>query len=103
MRFWSKSAVSLPVLGPRSYEAQVIPRIQGEWNGTVWKAIVELTRQGLDINVWEGDYCCAIISNTKDEKLLHYPEKSNVEWAEFVNYRDKMINVIDTPTLFTLY
>lgn len=88
---------------PRNYEAQVIPRIQGEWNGTVWKAIVELTRQGLDINVWEGDYGCAIISKTTDEKLLHYPEKSNVEWADFVNYRDKMINVIDTHTLFTLY
>lgn len=88
---------------PRTYEATITPRIQTEWNGTVWKGIVELTKQGLDIKVWEGDYGCAIISKTNDEKLLHYPEKSNVEWAEFVNYRDKMINVIDTPTLFTLY
>ena len=84
---------------PRSYEAQLIPRIQGEWNGTVWKAIVELTKQGIDIKIWEGDYGCAIIKKTTDEAKLHYPEESKYTWEEFVNYRDKLINVIDTKTL----
>lgn len=84
---------------PKSKEAQMIPRIQGEWNGTVWKAIVELTKQGIDIKVWEGDYGCAIIKKTTDETKLHYPEESKYTWEEFVNYRDKLINVIDTKTL----
>lgn len=84
---------------PKSKEAQIIPRIQGEWNGTVWKAIVELTKQGIDIKIWEGDYGCAIIKKTTDEAKLHYPEESKYTWEEFVNYRDKLINVIDTKTL----
>lgn len=84
---------------PKSKEAQMIPRIQGEWNGTVWKAIVELTKQGIDIKIWEGDYGCAIIKKTTDEAKLHYPEESKYTWEEFVNYRDKLINVIDTKTL----
>ena len=77
----------------------MIPRIQGEWNGTVWKAIVELTKQGIDIKVWEGDYGCGIITKTTDEAKLHYSEESKCTWEEFVNYRDKLINVIDTKTL----
>lgn len=84
---------------PKSKEAQMIPRIQGEWNGTVWKAIVELTKQGIDIKVWEGDYGCGIITKTTDETKLHYPEESKCIWEEFVNDRDKLINVIDTKTL----
>lgn len=84
---------------PKSKEAQMIPRIQCEWNGTVWKAIVELTKQGIDIKIWEGDYGCAIIKKTTDEIKLHYPEESKYIWEEFVKYRDKLINVIDTKTL----
>lgn len=84
---------------PKSKEAQIVPRIQGEWNGTVWKAIVELTKQGIGIKVWEGDYGCGIITKTTDEAKLHYPEESKCTWEEFVNYRDKLINVIDTKTL----
>lgn len=84
---------------PKSKEAQMIPRIQGEWNGTVWKAIVELTKQGINIKVWEGDYGCGIITKTTDETKLHYPEESKYTWEEFVNYRNELINVIDTKTL----
>lgn len=84
---------------PKSKEAQMIPRIQGEWNGTVWKAIVELTKQGINIKVWEGDYGCGIITKTTDETKLHYPEISKYTWEEFVNYRNELINVIDTKTL----
>ena len=83
---------------PRSYEAQLIPRIQGEWNGTVWKAIVELSKI-LDIKIWEGDYGCGIIKKPESIENLEYPKPSTLEWNEFILERPKYVKVIDTNTI----
>lgn len=88
---------------PRSYEATITPRIQTEWNGTVWKGIVELTKQGLDIKVWDKDYGVAIIRKTNDENLLHLPKKCEHSWDEFVNKRNELLNVINTETLMRIF
>lgn len=60
---------------PRSLEAQIVPRIQAEWNGDVWKAIYDLVNAGVDIDVIPDDYGIAIIKKqdidkTKIEKCL---------------------------------
>ena len=83
---------------PRSYEAQLIPRIQGEWNGTVWKAIVELSKT-LDIKIWEGDYGCGIIKKPESIENLEYPKPSTLEWNEFVLEIPKYVKVIDKNTI----
>ena len=88
---------------PRTYEATITPRTQIEWNGTVWKGIVELTKQGLDIKVWDKDYGVAIIRKTNDENLLHYPKKCEHTWDEFVNKRNELIDVINTEKLLQLF
>lgn len=79
---------------PNSEEAQKVPRVQGEWNGDVWKGVYELIRQGLDIRVVDTDYGCGIIRHCSDESLLFYPEKSKAMWQDFIRDRNKMMNVI---------
>lgn len=76
---------------PKSKEAQMIPRIQGEWNGTVWKAIVELTKEGLGIEVVDCDYGVGLIKQCAFNK---YPDKCDVEWSDFEQDKGKYINII---------
>jgi hypothetical protein len=87
---------------PKSERAQIVPRSQGEWNGTVWKAIVELTRQGLDIKVWECDYGCGIIRKQEDTSLLEYPEKCKCTWQEFSNDKNSFMNILTTKQLLEI-
>ena len=88
---------------PRSYEAQLVPRTQAEWNGDVWRTMVELTRQGLDISVWDKDYGVGIIRKPKDFKEQSIPKFTGCTWEEFSSNRDKYLKIIDTRTLKNIY
>lgn len=76
---------------PQSEAAQRVPRIQSEWNGDVWKAIVELTKEGLGIEVVDCDYGVGLIKQCFFNK---YPEKCDVEWSDFEQDKGKYINII---------
>ena len=88
---------------PNSEEAQKVPRVQGEWNGDVWKAVYELIRQGLDIEVVSDDYGCGIVKYTDDSNLLKYPKKSEATWSDFEQNRKTMINVISVEQFLETY
>lgn len=80
---------------PRSYEAQIVPRIQSEWNGDVWKAIVELTKQGIKIDVLNEDFGIGIIRKVKEDSLLYYPKKSELTWDDFSNNKEILMSIIN--------
>ena len=79
---------------PYSYEAQVVPRITGGWNGDVWKCIPELEKQFIDFEVVDCDFGCGIIKYNDDYENLHYLDKSIYTWNDFVEHRNKLMHVI---------
>lgn len=87
---------------PGNESMQIVPRQQIGWNGDVWKAIYELIQQGLDIKVIDTDFGVGIIKYTDNDKLLHYPKKSDITWKDFENNRNKIMNVIDEHTFLNL-
>ncbi len=54
---------------PRSYEAQLVPRVQTVWNGDVWKAwvLLRFKRDDLTMFVVDADEGCGVIQ--KGEQL----------------------------------
>jgi hypothetical protein len=87
---------------PGNESMQIVPRQQISWNGDVWKAIYELIQQGLDIKVIDTDFGVGIIKYTDNDKLLHYPKKSDITWKDFENNRNEIMNVIDEHTFLNL-
>lgn len=75
----------------------------GTWNGTVWKGVAELIRQGIPINVVDADYGCGIVNYCDDKKLLVYPKKSCKTWDDFKANRNEMMNVISENEFKNIY
>ena len=61
---------------PDNYYAQAIPRCQWDWNGDVWKAIVEC-RNSKDIDVYTcyADHGIGVILKRPNRNPLDYPKK----------------------------
>lgn len=80
---------------PASYEAQLVPRIQGEWNGDVWKAVAMLPELSIDFSVVDTDYGCGVIEwFDGSEKLTKIP-KCHMTYHEMVSDRNNVMHVID--------
>ena len=70
---------------PRSYEAQLVPRIQKVWNGDCWKAFVQLRTERNDLKMFvvDTDEGCGIITQGEQIKL---------KIVEEINYKNLVIN-----------
>ena len=85
---------------PRYYEHQVEDidkNYHGPWNGSVWKAIPMLKRQGIDYMTVDTDCGCGIIRYNGNPSKLSYPQKSELNFNEvFLNkkIRDIVMNVV---------
>ena len=80
---------------PASYEAQLVPRIQGEWNGDVWKAVAMLPKLGIGFSVVDTDYGCGVIEwFDGSEKLTEIP-KCTMTYQEMVSDKTNIMHVID--------
>jgi hypothetical protein len=78
---------------------QIVPQMQGEWNGDVWKALYHFNRILGDYHVFtiDTDWGCGII---KYEENLYKKQKRNVPifnditYADLDNNRKEILNLI---------
>ena len=70
---------------PRSLSAQAVPRYRFNWNGDVWKAIVDLRRDpNLEIFTFLADEGIAVIQNKKNSNTLKIDKKiSDLKFKDF--------------------
>ena len=92
---------------PNDVFAQAVPRCQNNWNGDVWKAIVEFrTNPDLDVYTCYADHGIGVILKRKNRNLLKIDNKdfSNLKFKDyFYNYKswmnvisfDKLIKIVD--------
>ncbi len=87
---------------PNNYYAQAIPRCQYNWNGDVWKAIVECRiQENLDTYTCNADNGIGVILNRKNRNLLNIAIKdfSKIKFNQyFINYK-KFMNLIEYEEL----
>ena len=89
---------------PRSLSAQAVPRHRYNWNGDVWKAIVDLRRDpDLEIFTCLADEGIAVIQNKKNSNTLkidknisdlkfkdfYYNHKEYMRPISFLEFKDK--------------
>ena len=90
---------------PDNYYAQAIPRCQWDWNGDVWKAIVEC-RNSKDIDVYTSyaDHGIGVILKRPNRNPLDYPKKdySKLKFNEYFHNYKKLMNIIEYEELIEL-
>ena len=78
---------------PDSLGKQAVPRYKMQWNGDVWKAIVDLRqKENLDIYTCEMDQGIGIITKKKNSSLLSLNKPINkIKFRDyFDNYKEYM-------------
>ena len=90
---------------PNNFYAQATPRCQYEWNGDVWKAIVEF-RNNKDVDVYtcNADYGIGVIFNRPNNNLLNQTicDYKNFKFEEYYNNYNKLMNIIEYDDLLKL-
>ena len=67
------------------------------WNGSVWKAIPELSKQNIEFVVVDTDWGCGVIKYKENPENLVFLEKSDLEYDQVFNnltIRNNVLNVI---------
>lgn len=87
---------------PRSYEAQLVPRIQQIWNGNVWEAFVHLrsTRNDLAMCTIESDEGLGIIMEGVQTPIDVKPNE--ITWTNFCVHRSKWMNTMSYQEFYEL-
>jgi hypothetical protein len=77
---------------PRSYEAQLVPRIQKVWNGDCWKAwlMFRASDSFLKMYVIDTDEGCGVIKRG-GQRLI---EEWDMDYADFVDNQKELLNLI---------
>ena len=90
---------------PNNFYAQATPRCQYEWNGDVWKAIVEF-RNNKDVDVYtcNADYGIGVIFKRPNKNLLNQTisDYKNLKFEEYYNNHNKLMNIIEYDDLLKL-
>ena len=78
---------------PRSYESQLVPRQVKNWNGDVWRSIVDLRTKRNDLNIFviDTDEGCGIIEKKKSVKLII---NESINYENFNKNRKLWLNLI---------
>ena len=91
---------------PNNVYAQAIPRCQFDWNGTVWKSIVEFrTKEEFDTYTCYADQGIGIILKRKNRKKLEIKIKdfSKLKFRDFYENYNNYMNIIKYDELETLF
>lgn len=76
---------------PTSEAQQIVPRIQGDWTGDVWKAFVHYRRRpDLSMCVIDTDFGCGIIRRGSQVPLV----VDNPTYAQFTENKNLWLNLI---------
>jgi len=81
---------------PDSLGKQAVPRYKMQWNGDVWKAIVDLRQmEDLDIYTCEMDQGIGIISKKKNTSILKLDKPINkIRFKDYFNNYEEYMRVI---------
>lgn len=100
-------AASTPGYSPAEISKNPPKGWTGEWNGDVWKALVELRVRRLDLNitVFNCDYGIGYITRGLSTKALPYSieEVRNMHYSNLEKYRVELLNLKETNELFSYY
>jgi hypothetical protein len=80
---------------PRSDEMQRVPRIQAEWTGDCWKAIVRLrtSRPDLQVSVLETDYGLGVVQRGRSEPLKLTKRWDELGWSDLAAQRAELLGL----------
>ena len=83
---------------PLNWKMELVPRIQGHWNGDVWKVGYELSLiKNLEFKIANIDSGIGYLKKTKDIKYIKLPELLNKRFKDYLNIYNELplINPID--------
>ena len=83
---------------PLNWKMELVPRIQGHWNGDVWKVGYELSLiKNLEFKIANIDSGVGYLKKTKDIKYIKLPELLNKRFKDYLNIYNELplINPID--------
>jgi len=90
---------------PLNVYAQAIPRCQYDWNGDVWKAIIEFrTHKDLDIYTCYADQGIGVILNRSNKNLLEIQKVNflKMSFKDYFNNYKKYMNLINYNELMNV-
>ena len=88
---------------PNNVYDQAMPRCQYNWNGNVWKAIVECrTRNDIDVYTCYADNGIGVIFNRKnsDRLNLNIDDFSKLNFKDYFHNHKKFMKIITYDELF---
>ena len=83
---------------PLNWKMELVPRIQGHWNGDVWKVGYELSLlKNLEFKIANIDSGIGYLKKTKDIKYIKLPELLNKRFKDYLKIYNELplINPID--------
>ena len=88
-------AIVLHDCNPRSEEMQRVPRVQDEWTGDCWKAIVRLrmSRADLNVSVLDTDYGLGVVRRGRNEPLAYTKRWDEITWQELAGDRAHLLGL----------
>ena len=80
---------------PRSEAMQRVPRIQAEWTGDCWKAIVRLRMSRADVNVsvLDTDYGLGVVRRGRNEPLQFAKPWDEITWQDLEAHRATLLGL----------
>ena len=90
---------------PDSLGKQAVPRYKMQWNGDVWKAIVDLRQQeDLDIYTCEIDQGIGVITNKKNTSKLNLDKPINkLKFKDYFNNYKEYMRVVSLENFKKLF
>ena len=90
---------------PNNYFEQAIPRCQWNWNGDVWKAIVEFRKEkNVDIYTCYADFGIGVIFKRPNQNLLNFSKQdySKLKFEEYFHNHKNLMNIIEYEKLMEI-
>lgn len=90
---------------PKSLSRQAVPRYKIEWNGDVWKAIVDLRRnKNLEIFTCEVDQGIGVIQKKENSSILILEKEiKKLKFKDFYNEHRKFMRIISLDEFYKLF
>ncbi len=81
---------------PHTEAMQIVPGIQGEWTGDVWKAVTQLRKEGHTLRVINSDYGIGVLIPFKKSMLeTRGYDHGALRWADLVASRKNFLGLIE--------
>ncbi|HQU42825.1 MAG TPA: class I SAM-dependent methyltransferase [Pirellulales bacterium] len=80
---------------PRSEEMQRVPRVQVEWTGDCWKAVVRLrmSRPDLNVSVLDTDYGLGVVRRGRSELVTYCRPWQELGWEDLAAHRTELLGL----------